>query len=185
MKSSRLIFKLLPLCLFIVLAIILWRGLSLDPQQIPSPLINKPLPQFQLPLLNDGSTLINQQALIGKVSVLNVWATWCLPCRAEHPLLMSLAALNLAPIYGLNYKDNKASAQQWLKDYGNPYSLVVGDEQGKVGIELGVYGVPETFIMDATGTIRYKHTGPIDPTTLEKILIPVIKQLKEAEHAST
>lgn len=162
-----------------LLAVVLGIGLTLDPTKVPSPLIGKPAPAFELALLSDPDTEFNSRDMRGKVWVLNVWASWCVPCREEHAVLQQLADRNIAPIVGLNYKDKPGNARRWLDDLGNFYALSVMDRDGRVGIDWGVYGVPETFIVDRRGVIRYKHIGPVDFPALTRTLIPKIESLVE------
>lgn len=168
---------LIPLIVFAVLGALLYVGLSLDPRKIPSPLVGKPLPAFELPSVADPQRHVSHQELRGRVYLLNVWASWCAACRDEHPLLNQIAQRKLVPIVGLNYKDQRQDALGWLGALGNPYELSVSDLDGRVGIELGVYGVPETFLIDKEGVIRYKHIGPITPKVWEEKLLPVLRQL--------
>jgi cytochrome c biogenesis protein CcmG, thiol:disulfide interchange protein DsbE len=174
MKSLRF---LIPLALFIVLVGFLAVGLKLDPREVPSPLIGKPAPKFTLPLLADPSQLLRREDLLGKVWILNVWASWCAACRDEHPLLVEYARSKRVPIYGLNYKDTREAGQQWLARFGNPYDASLFDQDGRVGIDWGVYGVPETFVVDRDGTIRFKHIGALTPTVLRERIEPLLKQL--------
>ncbi|MDH3646064.1 MAG: DsbE family thiol:disulfide interchange protein [Gammaproteobacteria bacterium] len=169
---------LVPATLFAILVVFFWTGLKLNPTQIPSPLIGKPVPAFDLPLLLDESRRITQDQLRGEPTLLNVWATWCVACRQEHPFLMQLAAATDVPIYGLNLKDNRASASAWLDQLGNPYESSAFDEDGIVSIDWGVYGAPETFLIDATGIIRYKHIGPLTEEVWNKKLLPRIRLWK-------
>lgn len=168
---------LAPLALFVVLLGFLGVGLGLKPREVPSPLIGKPAPAFSLPRLDDPQQLVGLPDMAGKVWVFNVWASWCTPCLEEHPLLVDLARRDSTPIVGLNYKDGRKEAQAWLVKHGNPYKLVVSDLQGKVGIDFGVYGVPETFVIDKQGVIRFKHIGPITPDVLRERIEPLLKQL--------
>jgi cytochrome c biogenesis protein CcmG/thiol:disulfide interchange protein DsbE len=168
---------LIPLAVFIILVILLWRGLTLDPRQVPSALLNKPAPEFDLANLTAPPERFTNQALLGHVSLLNVWATWCVTCRAEHPFLMDLARTKSIVIYGLDYKDNKATAKQWLAKYGNPYQLIGADQLGKVAINWGVYGTPETFIIDGRGIIRYKIIGALTPVIWQEQVAPLIHKL--------
>ena len=168
---------LLPLALFGVLALFLAKGLSLNPREVPSPLIGKPAPAFALPRLDDASVTIRRDDLLGKVWVLNVYASWCVPCRQEHPLLVDMARRQVAPIYGLNYKDTKDAANRFLNQLGNPYVASIVDADGRVGIDYGVYGVPETFVVDKQGVIRYKHIGPLNPEVVANKIEPLLKQL--------
>ena len=170
---------LLPLILFVVLAVFLAIGLRLDPKEIPSPLIDKPTPAFSLPILATPDKTLSQQDLKGRVWLLNVWASWCVSCRQEHPLLLELAKLNVVTIVGLNYKDEASAANQWLLQLGNPYNVSIMDKEGRVGIDYGVYGVPETFVVDKRGIIRYKHTGPVEPGDIEQIFLPLLQKLQQ------
>lgn len=169
---------LLPLLLFIVLAIFLAVGLRLNPKDIPSPLIDKPAPAFALPILASPEKTLKQSDLQGQVWLLNVWASWCISCREEHPLLLQLAKQNPVMLVGLNYKDEAQAANLWLQKLGNPYNVSIMDSDGRTGIDYGVYGVPETFVIDKRGVIRYKHTGPVVPGDLERIFLPLIQQLQ-------
>ncbi len=173
---------LIPLLLFIVMAVFLGVGLKLNPKEIPSPLINKPAPAFSLPILAAPEKTLKPNDLLGKVWLLNVWASWCVSCREEHPLLIEFAQKQIAPLIGLNYKDESGAAKQWLENRGDPYLLSIVDADGRTGIEYGVYGVPETFVIDKKGLIRYKHTGPVAPGDIEKTFLPLIQQL-QAESA--
>ena len=169
---------LIPLALFLVMAGFLYRGLFLNPQDIGSAMIDKPLPAFSLPALEDATRTLSSADLKGQPALLNVWATWCPTCKAEHAMLNRLAAQGIA-IYGINYKDEEGAARQWLADYGNPYRLNVQDPQGSLGINLGVYGAPETFLVDAQGIVRYKHVGAIDENVWRGQLAPIYQQLKD------
>ena len=170
---------LLPLVLFIVLAVFLAIGLRLNPKEIPSPLIGKPAPAFSLPILANPEQRLSVQDMTGRVWLLNVWASWCVSCRQEHPLLLELAKQKVTTIIGLNYKDEAQAGAQWLQQLGNPYDASVMDVDGRVGIDYGVYGVPETFVIDKRGIIRYKHTGPVEPGDIERIFLPLLQQLHE------
>ena len=174
MKSLKF---LLPLAIFIVLVVFLAKGLDLNPREVPSPLIGKPAPAFTLTRLDDAALTIKREDLLGKVWLLNVWASWCAPCREEHPLLVQLARRNLAPLYGLNYKDQRDAGQAFLNKLGNPYQATLFDADGRVGIDYGVYGVPETFIIDKQGVIRLKHVGPLTPEVIQTRLEPMLRQL--------
>ena len=169
---------LIPLVLFLVLAGFLYRGLFLDPAELPSALINKPLPAFSLPALDDPSRTLSTEDLKGQPALLNVWATWCPTCKAEHEMLNRLSKQGVA-IYGINYKDDGDAGRKWLAQYGNPYRLTVQDPQGSLGINLGVYGAPETFVLDARGVVRYKHVGAIDEQVWRSQLAPLYQQLKD------
>lgn len=171
---------ILPLAGFAVLLVFLGIGLRLKPQEIPSPLIGRHAPQFTLPQVEDAGLVFHSRDMAGKVWVLNVWASWCGPCRAEHPALLELSRLALAPIVGLNYNDARGDSQKWLKDFGNPYQVSAFDGDGKTGIEFGVYGVPETFVIDKQGRIRLKLTGPLTPELVRGKLQPLIQELNHA-----
>jgi cytochrome c biogenesis protein CcmG/thiol:disulfide interchange protein DsbE len=174
---------IIPLALFVVLVGFLMVGLNLNPREVPSPLINKPAPEFSLPRLDEPAQQLGKQDLLGQVWILNVWASWCVACREEHPLLVEFSRRKVAPIYGLNYKDGRAEAQRWLANFGNPYTASISDMQGKVGIDFGVYGVPETFVIDKRGTIRFKQIGPVTAEVLKDKIEPLLKQL-QAENAA-
>lgn len=171
---------LLPLVVFIGLLIFLGIGLRLNPREIPSPFIGKPAPAFELTQLHDANSAVRPQDMLGQVWLLNVWASWCVSCRVEHPVLMDLARMKEVPIIGLNYKDGREDGIQWLRQFGNPYSMSGWDNSGRVGIDYGVYGVPETFVIDKKGVIRMKHTGPVTPESLEQKILPLIRELKSA-----
>jgi cytochrome c biogenesis protein CcmG/thiol:disulfide interchange protein DsbE len=168
---------LIPLAIFVILAGFLAVGLRLDPREVPSPLIDKPAPAFTLPRLDDPAVQVAATELKGQVVVLNVWASWCVPCLAEHPLVTELARSTKARVVGLNYKDQAEDAARWLQRHGNPYEMVLTDREGRVGIDYGVYGVPETFIIDKQGVIRHKHVGPITPQALQEEILPLVKKL--------
>ena len=171
---------LIPLGVFVVLLGFLFVGLRLDPREVPSPLINKPAPAFELPRLHEPDTKLSQKDLLGKVWLLNVWASWCVSCRQEHPLLVEFSRRNVVPIYGLNYKDTPNDALAWLKQFGNPYTSSIQDRDGRVGIDFGVYGVPETFVIDKKGVIRYKQIGPITTEALNSKILPLLKELEQS-----
>ncbi len=168
---------LLPLALFLGMAAFLYRGLFLNPQELPSALIDKPLPAFSLPALKDAQQVITEKDLKGPALV-NVWATWCPTCKAEHRMLNRLAEAGVV-IHGVNYKDDSVAARQWLKDYLDPYQVNVADPEGSLGINLGVYGAPETFLIDAQGIIRYKYVGAIDERVWQEELAPRYQALLE------
>jgi cytochrome c biogenesis protein CcmG/thiol:disulfide interchange protein DsbE len=168
---------LAPLAVFAVLVGFLAVGLNLNPREVPSPLIDKPAPAFKLPRLDDPAQTISLQDMAGKVWVLNVWASWCVACREEHPLFVEFARRSPVPLYGLNYKDTRDDAQAWLARFGNPYAASLSDSKGLVGIDFGVYGVPETFIIDKQGVIRFKHIGPVTPKVLQERIEPLLKEL--------
>lgn len=168
---------ILPLLLFIVLVGFLGKGLFLDPREVPSPLIGKPAPAFTAPVLGDANKFFSSAEMKGKVWLLNTWASWCAACRDEHPLLVEMLAHNI-PLYGLAYKDTEAEALNVLKEMGNPYIITANDADGRIGIDYGVYGVPETYIIDKAGIIRYKQIGPITPMDLRDKILPLLKELE-------
>ena len=191
---------LVPLLLFFGLAGFLAFGLTLNPREVPSPLIDKPAPNFRLARLDQPEQTFTLEDMRGQVWLLNVWASWCVACREEHPVLVRMAQQKLVPIVGLNYKEVRGDgainargmaleaetsmaierARTWLKDHGNPYVLSVLDIDGRVGIDFGVYGVPETFLIDREGRIRYKHIGPITPESLQTQIMPKVEELRRA-----
>ena len=174
MKGMRFI---IPLGLFALLVFFLWRGLALDPREVPSPLIGKPAPAFALARLDDASRTIRRDDMLGKVWLLNVWASWCVACRQEHPTLLAFAKTKAAPLIGLNYKDTRPEGLGWLNEFGDPYDASIFDANGRVGIDFGVYGVPETFVVDGNGVIRMKHIGPLTPDVLANKIEPLLKKL--------
>jgi cytochrome c biogenesis protein CcmG/thiol:disulfide interchange protein DsbE len=171
---------LIPLVLFIAMLGFLGVGLKLDPREVPSPLIDKPAPVFRLQTLDSPSRVMTPEDMRGQVWLLNVWASWCGGCREEHPVLIEFARTRVVPIYGLDYKDQPGDAQRWLANYGNPYTAIVADPDGRTGIEYGVYGVPETFVIDKAGIIRYKQIGPITPKALQDTILPLVRKLNAA-----
>ena len=168
---------ILPLMAFFVMVVFLGIGLKLDPHEVPSPLINKPAPAFTLPQLHEPQKTFSPADMKGKVWLLNVWASWCVSCRQEHVYLTEFARDGSINLMGLNYKDEPAAAMQWLERLGNPYKISISDIDGMAGLDWGVYGVPETFIIDKKGIVRHKQTGPVDPTILQTIIMPLIEQL--------
>ncbi|HEX7157158.1 MAG TPA: DsbE family thiol:disulfide interchange protein [Burkholderiaceae bacterium] len=183
MKMSRLLSIgrfLVPLLVFAVMVAFLARGLWLDPKEVPSPLIGKPAPAFRLTEVAAPERTVSKQDLLGKVYLLNVFASWCESCRYEHPVLVEFAKTGLVPIYGLDYKDTRAEALKWLGQFGNPYQASLFDGDGRVGIDYGVYGVPETYVIDKSGTIRYKQIGVITPEILHNTIIPLCEKLNAA-----
>jgi cytochrome c biogenesis protein CcmG/thiol:disulfide interchange protein DsbE len=171
---------LIPLGIFVVLAVFLAIGLQRNPQEIPSPFIGKPAPSFTLTQLQDEHKNFSPQDMQGKVWLLNVWASWCAPCRAELPELLEFSKQGVAPLVGLNYTDAREEGNKWLNQFGNPYQLSVFDGDGRVGIDYGVYGVPETFIIDKHGVIRMKHVGPVTADVIKEKFLPLIKELNRA-----
>jgi cytochrome c biogenesis protein CcmG/thiol:disulfide interchange protein DsbE len=170
---------LIPLALFGVLVGFLAVGLNRDPHEIPSPLVNKPAPAFKIAQLVKADAAFSPEDLKGQVWMLNVWASWCVACRTEHPLLVELGRSNVVPLIGLDYKDKRADGLKFLGQHGDPYTLSAQDVDGRVGIDYGVYGVPETFIIDKHGVIRHKQIGPITQEALQKTILPLIDQLKK------
>ena len=168
---------ILPFAVFAALVALLGVGLTLNPREVPSPLIGKPAPEFRLPQLHQPQSTFAPAELKGKVWVLNVWASWCTACRDEHPVLTDFARQRLAPLYGLNYKDKRDEAIAWLKRFGDPYELSIFDLDGRVGIDYGVYGVPETYVIDRLGVIRYKRIVPVTPAILKDKIAPLIAEL--------
>jgi cytochrome c biogenesis protein CcmG/thiol:disulfide interchange protein DsbE len=169
---------LLPLAVFSVVVGFLGVGLQLDPREVPSPLIGKAAPPFALPVLHTPDKILSNADMKGQVWMLNVWASWCVSCREEHPVLVDLAKRKVVPIYGLNYKDASDDAKAWLKRFGDPYVLSLVDAKGQIGIDYGVYGVPETYVIDRDGIIRYKKIGVVTPDTVRDKILPLLRQLK-------
>jgi cytochrome c biogenesis protein CcmG/thiol:disulfide interchange protein DsbE len=168
---------LIPLVLFVVLVVFLAIGLGRDPHEVPSPLINKPAPDFKLTQLRDPSKTFSAAELRGRVYLLNVWASWCVSCRDEHPLLMEYAKTGAIPIYGLNWKDRREDALSWLAEFGDPYVLSVSDTDGRVAIDYGVYGAPETYLVDQNGVIRFKQIGPVTEDVWKTKILPMAQEL--------
>ena len=173
------VIRFIPLILFIAIAVVFYRGLSLNPQELPSALIGKPMPAFKLSQLLDESKQLTSADLKGDIVLLNVWGTWCVYCKYEHPYLIDIAKNDKVTLYGLNYKDVRQDAKQWLKDYEDPYQFSVFDPLGKLGIELGVTAAPETFVIDKSGIIRMKHVGPIDAKVWQQKFVPMIELLEK------
>ena len=165
---------------FAALVILLGVGLTLNPREVPSPLIGKPAPAFELPLLHTPERTFSQKEMLGKAWVLNVWASWCPPCLVEHPVVTALAQSGVAPVVGLNYKDAREDALPWLKRNGDPFQFSVYDAAGRIAIDYGVYGVPETYVIDRRGLIRYKHIGPLTPEFARDKLTPLLQELNRA-----
>jgi len=170
--------RMAPLALFVILLGFLAVGLQLNPRDVPSPFIGKPAPPFKLARLDAPSVTISPADMRGKVWLLNVWASWCESCRIEHPVLVDFARSGVAPLVGLNYKDQRENGLAWLRQHGNPYLLSAFDMDGRTGIEYGVIGVPETFVIDRRGIIRLKHTGPVTPEVMTSKLLPLIEELR-------
>jgi cytochrome c biogenesis protein CcmG, thiol:disulfide interchange protein DsbE len=167
-----------PLGIFIVLAGFLFAGLYLNPREVPSPLIGKPAPAFTVAQLGEQGKMFSPADMKGKVWLLNVWASWCVACRQEHPLLVELGKSGVVPVVGLQYKDEPEAGLAWLREHGNPYVLSAQDRDGRVGIDFGVYGVPETFVIDRNGIIRHKHIGPLTPERLRDEVLPRVRELE-------
>ncbi|QJR15008.1 DsbE family thiol:disulfide interchange protein [Usitatibacter palustris] len=168
----------IPFLIFAGLVAFFAIGLTRDPREVPSPLIGKAAPAFDIAQLHDAKSSFKPEDMKGRVWMLNVWASWCVSCRVEHPLLVELAKRNLVPVVGLNYKDKREDATRWLERFGNPYALSAWDIDGRVGIDYGVYGAPETFVIDKAGVIRHKQIGPITPEALEKTILPLLRSLQ-------
>jgi cytochrome c biogenesis protein CcmG/thiol:disulfide interchange protein DsbE len=170
----------LPLAVFAALALLLFAGIQLnrvrDPNAIPSPLIGKPLPAFSLPTLHEPSRVVTQADLLGAPYLLNVWGSWCPECRVEHPVIDALARSGRLRVVGYNYKDAPDDAKRWLQQFGDPYALILADEDGRSAIDFGIYGAPETFLVDAQGVVRYKHIGALTPQVIEERMLPLIGQ---------
>jgi cytochrome c biogenesis protein CcmG/thiol:disulfide interchange protein DsbE len=170
---------LLPLAIFVVVVGFFGIGLTLNPREVPSPLVGKPAPEFALRQLYEPQNILSLKDLSGKVWLLNFWASWCGGCKDEHPVLMQLAKGGEVPIYGMDYKDQREEALAWLRRWGNPYPVIAVDEAGRVGINYGVYGVPETYVIDKAGVIRYKQIGPLDEDVLQKKILPLVRELQK------
>lgn len=177
MKKAAL--YLVPLIAFVVLAVFLLRGLWLNPREVPSPLIGKPAPQFERPRLDAPGQNFNSKDMLGQVWIFSVFASWCVPCREEHPLWNALAPKKIVPIIAINYKDDPAAGRKWLAELGNPYNEIAIDQDGRVGIDYGVYGVPESYVIDKQGVIRFKQIGPMTPDVLEKKVLPLVRELQK------
>ena len=176
MKTLRF---LVPLAIFLGLAVMFAVGLQRDPREVPSPLIGKPAPEFAVASLMDEGRTLRSADLRGQTWMLNVWASWCGACREEHPVLVEYAREKRLPIYGLNYKDTRAAGRQWLAERGDPYVASLFDENGRVGMDFGVYGVPETFIIDRAGAVRFKHVGPLTRDIIRERIEPLLRSLND------
>jgi cytochrome c biogenesis protein CcmG, thiol:disulfide interchange protein DsbE len=179
-RTIRNIKTLIPLVIFLVISSILWFGLHRSPHKIPSPFIGKHVPGFSANSLLEPQQKITDADLHGQVSLLNIFATWCMSCRVEHPLLMNIQESYHIKLYGLDYKDQRKAALAWLKKFGDPYNKIIFDPRGELGINLGVYGTPETLVIDKSGVIRYKYIGPITPDVWQRKLLPIIQKLQRA-----
>ena len=166
----------IPLGIFVLLAAVLYWGLGRDPNAMPSALVGKPMPEFNLPELGEEADLLDESLFQGQVTLLNVWATWCPSCRIEHPYLLELAKQGV-PIIGLNYKDENNKALRWLRNYGNPYEQVIVDQDGLLGLDLGVFGAPETYLIDSAGMIRFKRVGVVDERIWVRDIEPLYRRL--------
>ena len=169
---------ILPFVVFLIVAAFMFVGLGLNPREVPSPLVGRAAPVFTLPQLHEPSKQFSPQDMKGKVWLFNVWASWCTACENEHPVFMELSRQNLVPIYGMDYKDKREDGEAWLRKHGNPYALVVSDAEGRVGIDYGVYGVPETYVIDKQGIIQHKHIGAVTPKILDEKILPLVKELQ-------
>ena len=170
---------LIPLAVFAVLVVFLAIGLTRDPREVPSPLVDQAAPGFRLAQLHEPARHLSPADMKGRVWLLNVWASWCVSCRQEHPLLVELGKAGVVPIVGLNYKDRRDEALRWLEQFGNPYAVSVVDADGRVGIDYGVYGVPETFVIDKAGVVRHKQIGPVTPEALRDTILPLVRRLEQ------
>ena len=168
---------IIPGLIFIGLIALLAIGLKLDPRHVPSPLIGQPLPAFNLNSLYEPDRTISETSFLGKPRLLNVWASWCSACVTEHPLLLALSRDAKIEIYGLNYKDDNPRAEDWLRRHRNPYTMIIVDPEGMLGLDLGVYGVPETFVIDKQGIIRFKQVGPLNHQVIEEVILPLLEEL--------
>ncbi len=183
-KSRKRLVFLLPVTLFIALAVALAWGLTRDPGELPSVLIGKPVPEFALPPVQGRTLGLSSDDLRGEVSLVNVFASWCTACRDEHPLFMRLSASGVVPIHGLNYRDRPEDAAGWLDELGDPYTRTGADRNGRVGIDWGVYGVPETFVVGPDGRIAYKHVGPVTERALKETILPLVARLRGGDAGS-
>jgi cytochrome c biogenesis protein CcmG/thiol:disulfide interchange protein DsbE len=169
---------ILPLLLFLIIILFFWKGLGRDPNLLPSMLVDKPVPKFNFAVLENDTLRFSNKDFLDQVSLLNVWATWCVACQLEHPVLMDIQQNSGIVVYGLNYKDDRKTALAYLRKIGNPYRLNIADPDGKLGIQFGVYGTPETFLIDKNGVVRYKYIGPLTIDVWEKELLPRIQKLQ-------
>ena len=179
-KTASVLRWSLPLAVFAIIVAFLFVGLFRDPREVPSPLIGKPAPSFSLTELHKPDQRLTSADMRGQVWLLNVWASWCVSCREEHPLLVALAKANVVPVIGLAYKDDPADGRKWLASNGDPYKTSIVDRDGRVGIDFGVYGVPETFVIDKSGIIRYKQIGPLTADALDTTILPLVRKLQQS-----
>ncbi len=175
----KVLIRLIPLVLFMLLGVLLYRGLFLNPQELPSALVGKPFPAFSLSKLENESMLTTEQDLKPGIKLVNVWATWCPSCKYEHPFLVKLSSDKRFSLYGINYKDERPLALNWLKQYRNPYQYSIFDQQGKLGLNLGVYGAPETFVVDHNNIIRKRFAGVLEPTVWQREFLPLINEIED------
>ncbi len=173
--------SLLPLFIFVAFIVLLISGIGKDPSRIPSPLINKPAPEFALPTLYEPDRIVRKQDLLGKYYLLNVWGSWCPSCRVEHPVIMELARSGTIPVYGLNWKDEPENAKAWLLRFGDAYTDILVDYDGRTAIDFGVYGAPESFVIDQKGIIRHKVVGEMTPQIVQNELLPLIKKMETGQ----
>lgn len=172
---------LLPLAVFALIGALLYTGLGRDPDLVPSPLIGKPMPEFTLPRLHSPEDQVAHGDLTGNGPFLiNVWGSWCYACRVEHDVLTRLAQTGHAPVYGLNYKDRREDALRWLRQFGDPWALHLYDPEGRVSMDFGVYGAPETYVVDSSGIIRFKHVGPLTDELVDNEILPLVEELRES-----
>ncbi|MCG8432495.1 MAG: DsbE family thiol:disulfide interchange protein [Gammaproteobacteria bacterium] len=171
----------IPLVTLLILVTFFWRGLYLNPGEVPSPLIGKPAPEFTLPTVRNPDVTFSHLNLREQPSIVNIWGTWCVGCRQEHDTLLTLASLTETPIYGINYKDDRDSAIEWLEKLGDPYAMSGFDVEGTVSIDWGVYGAPETFVLDKDGIIRFKHIGPLTPEIVQEDILPLLASLQTGD----
>ncbi|WP_223670482.1 DsbE family thiol:disulfide interchange protein [Kangiella shandongensis] len=179
--NKKTVTAIVPIVVFIVLVVLFWFALDNDPKKLNSNLIDKPVPEFQLPALQNPEQVFTKADLPDELFLINVWGSWCGPCHIEHPYLMKYAQKFSIPIVGVNYKDKTIDGLKFIKDKGNPYHMIIADQQGNLGIDLGVYGAPETFIVDKMGTIRFRYVGVIDDRVWNKKLLPIMEQVKGSD----
>lgn len=175
----KVLIRLIPLVLFMLLGVLLYRGLFLNPQELPSALVGKPFPTFSLSKLEDESMLTTDKDLKPGIKLVNVWATWCPSCKYEHPFLVKLSSDKRFSLYGINYKDERPLAKQWLQQYRNPYVYSIFDQKGRLGLDLGVYGAPETFVVDHNNIIRKRFAGVLEPDVWQREFLPLINTIED------
>lgn len=177
-RGPRMVYAV-PAAIFLGLAVVFGIGLTMNPRDIPSVLIGKPVPEFDLPPVQGRELGLSREALEGEVSLVNVFASWCPECLREHPLFMDLAERGVVPVHGLNYKDKPEAARRWLDRHGDPYTRTGADRDGRVAIDFGVYGIPETFVIDKAGRIAYKHIGVLNERLFKETILPLIEELQQ------